>query len=191
MILLKKFRKIRNKVIESIRQSKQHHLDQLSNKLKSESLSSKDWWSTLKAFVSPAENSSVPTLEKDGCVYYDDTDKANILNNFFRDQTLLDDCNARVPNSACYFHNILFSLKIMPQMPPEVESVFRSLPLGKAVDPDGINNRILRELAHELSYPLCSLINESLQIGISPDAWKDAHVCPIFKGGDSASVSNY
>ena len=48
MILWNKFRKIRNKVIESICQSKQHHLDQLSNKLKSESSSSKDWWSTLK-----------------------------------------------------------------------------------------------------------------------------------------------
>ena len=97
-ILLNKFKKIRNKVIESIRKSKQLYLDQLSNKLKSESLSSKDWWSTLKSFISPVEKSSVPTLEKDGCVYSDDTDKANILNNFFRDQTLLDDSNTRVPN---------------------------------------------------------------------------------------------
>ena len=72
-----------------------------------------------------------------------------------------------------------------------MESVLKSLPLGKAVGPDGINNRILRELAHELSNPLCSLINQSLRIGIFPDSWKDAHVCPIFKAGDSASVSNY
>ena len=72
-----------------------------------------------------------------------------------------------------------------------MESVLKSLPLGKAVGPDGINNRIIRELANELSYTLCSLINKTLRIGIFPDAWKDAHVCPIFKGGDSASVSNY
>ena len=165
MILWNKFRKIRNKVIESIRQSKQHHLDQLSNKLKSESLSAKDWWSTLKAFISPTEKSSVPTLEKDSCVRSDDTDTANILNNFFRDQTLLDDRNARVPNIACYVHNILFSLTITH---PEVESALKSLPLDKVVGPDDINNRILRELAHELSYPLYSLINQSLRIGISP-----------------------
>ena len=72
-----------------------------------------------------------------------------------------------------------------------MEYVLKSLPLGKAVGPDGINNRILRGLAHKLSNPFCSLINQSLRIGIFPDSWKDAHVCPIFKGGDSASVSNY
>ena len=72
-----------------------------------------------------------------------------------------------------------------------MESVLKSLPLGKAVGPDRINNRILRGLAHELSNPLCSLINQSLRIGIYPDSWKDTHICPIFKGGDSASVSNY
>ena len=186
--LWNKFKKIRNKVIESIRKSKQLYLDQLSNKLKSESLSSKDWWSPLKSFISPVEKSSVPTLEKDGCVYSDYTDKANILNNFFGDQTLLDDSNTRIPNIACYVHNILSSLTITP---PEVESILKSLPLGKAVGQDGINNRILGGLADELSNPLCSLINQSLRIGIFPDSWKDVHVCPIFKGGDSASVSNY
>ena len=56
---------------------------------------------------------------------------------------------------------------------------------------DDINNRTLRELAHELSYPVCSLFNHSLRLGIFPDIWKDALVCPIPKGGNTASVSNY
>ena len=92
-----KFKKLRNKVITQIRLSKQQYLDQLSNKLKTKPLSSKDWWSTLKTFISLSSKTSVPTLEKDGRVYNDDTDKANLLNNFFRDQTLLDDTNAQVP----------------------------------------------------------------------------------------------
>ena len=54
-----------------------------------------------------------------------------------------------------------------------------------------INNRILRGLAHELSNPLCSLINQSLRIAIFPASWKDILVCPTFKSGDSASGSNY
>ena len=32
----------------------------------------------------------------------------------------------------------------------DVESVRKALPIGKAIDPNGINNCILRELAHEL-----------------------------------------
>ena len=182
------FRKRRNKVIESIRLSKQQYLDHLSNKLKSKPLSSKDWWSTLKTFIAPMSKTSVPTLEKDGHVYSDDTDKANLVNNFFRDQTLLDDSNAQVPNIDCNVNTLLSNLVIRPT---EVESVLKTLPLGKAVGSDEINNRTLRELAHDLAYPICSLLNQSLRLGIFPDIWKDALVCPIPKGGNSASVSNY
>ena len=121
---------------------------------------------------------SVPTLEKDGHVYSDDTDKANLLNNFFRDQTLLDDSNAQVPNLDRNVNNLLSNLVIRPT---EVESVLKTLPLGKAVGSDEINNRTLRELAHDLSYPICSLLKQSLRLGIFPDIWKDALVCPIPK----------
>ena len=177
------FRKRRNKAIESIRLSKQQYLDHLSNKLKSKPLSSKDWWSTLKTFIAPMSKTSVPTLEKDGHVYSDDTDKAKQLNNFFRDQTLLDDSNAQVHNIDCNVNTLLSNLVIRPT---EVESVLKTLPLGKTVGSDEINNRTLRELAHDLSYPICSLLNQSLRLGIFPDIWKDALVCPIPKGGNSA-----
>ena len=73
----------------------------------------------------------------------------------------------------------------------EVVSVLKALPIGKAMGPDGINNCILRELAHELSSPLCSLFKQSLVLGIVPDIRKEAHVCPIPKGGDRTTVSNY
>ena len=72
-----------------------------------------------------------------------------------------------------------------------VESVLKALPIGKATGPYGINNCILRELAHELSSPLCSLFNQSLSLRIVPDIWKEAHVCPIPKGGDKTAVPNY
>ena len=42
-----------------------------------------------------------------------------------------------------------------------------------------------------MSYPICSLLNHSLRLGIFPDIWKDAFVSPIPKGGNAASVSKY
>ena len=42
-----------------------------------------------------------------------------------------------------------------------------------------------------MSFQICSLLNQSLSLGIFPDIWKDALVCPIPKGGNAASVSNY
>ena len=159
----------------------------MSDKLKSENLSSKDWWPILKSFISPS-NSSIPTLEKDGLIFTDETDKANVLNDFFRDQTILDDQHAPIPNIEPYTDNTMSLLVITPL---EVESIMKCLPLGKAVGPDGINNRILRECSRELSHPLCFLLNHSLSLGIFPETWKDAMVCAIYKKGDMSSVSNY
>lgn len=48
-----------------------------------------------------------------------------------------------------------------------------------ASGPDGLNNRVLQELASELSVPLCSLFKYSLNIGSFPYLWKDANVSSI------------
>ena len=72
-----------------------------------------------------------------------------------------------------------------------MKSVLKSLPVGKASGPDGINNRILRELAAEIAVPLCCLFNHSLETGIFPDDWKRSNVSPIDKGGDRSSRANY
>ena len=73
----------------------------------------------------------------------------------------------------------------------EVKSVLESLQLGKSSRPDGINNRILKELSSPLSRPLSHLFNYSMSKGIFPDIWKEANVSPLFKKDDPSSVSNY
>ena len=55
-----------------IRNSKQQFYDNIAEKLKSKSLSSKDWWSTLKTFISPNLNSAIPPIESEGTTYTDD-----------------------------------------------------------------------------------------------------------------------
>ena len=75
--------------------------------------------------------------------------------------------------------------------PEEVESILSNLPIGKAAGPDGINNKVLREASKELSIPLCDLFNQSLDSGILPESWKQAHVSAVFKKGEPSLVSNY
>ena len=65
------------------------------------------------------------------------------------------------------------------------------LPLVKSAGPDGINNRILCEVAKEFSPALCMSFNTSLRLGEEPGAFKEAHVTPVPKGGDVTLVSNY
>ena len=111
------------------------------------------------------------------------------MNDFFRDQTLINDNGADLPDINPYdVQSQLHSLVITPE---EVQTVLKSLHVGKAADPDGISNRVLRELCNELSIPFCRLFNCSLQTGVFPDNWKLSNVTPIDKGGDRSSPSNY
>ena len=184
-----KFKKLRNNVVSLIRNSKRSFYDKIAEKLRSENLSNKSWWSTLKTFISPNVKSAVPSLQFNDVIYSDDQDKANILNSYFQSQTILDDKDAILP--------ILPSSVLVSQLqsiiltPLEVESILKTLPIGKASGPDGMSNRILCELAYELSTPLCSLFNESLHTGRLPTSYKEANVCPVPKKGDLSNVSNF
>ena len=184
-----KFRRLRNKITSMIRLSKQNHINTLADKLKSETLSSRDWWPTLKHFISTSQTSTLPPLQCNDELVTDDTEKANLLNDYFRDQTLLDDSNVEVPFIQDY--PVTSYLNDINLNSDEIRQVLKSLPIGKASGPDGISNRVLKELADELAAPLCSVFNQSIHDGCVPKIWKLAHVSPIPKKEDRSLVSNH
>ena len=184
-----KFRKLRNKAVNLIRNSKKSYYDLIAERLKSKTLSAKDWWSTLKTFIVPNSKSSIPPLEFNGNVITDERDKANVLNNYFQSQTLLNDQDAVLPDLPR--SSVESQLQSIVVTPSEVELVLETLSIGKASGPNGLNNRIIRTLSHELSYPFCSLFNQSLHRGVVPNSYKEANVCPVPKKGDLSTVSNY
>ena len=67
-------------------------------------------------------------------MFTDENDITNVLNYFFRDQTLLDDHFAPIPNIEPYPYSTISSLVITLT---EVESVMKCLQLGKPVCPAG------------------------------------------------------
>ena len=89
-------------------------------------------------------------------------DKANVLNMFFKSQTILNDDGVVLPDiQAAQVDTELDRIILTPQ---EVQSVIEILPLGKASGPNGLNNRILCELSSQVSAPYCSLFNQSLRL---------------------------
>ncbi|MCG7883757.1 MAG: reverse transcriptase family protein [Candidatus Thiodiazotropha endolucinida] len=182
------FKKARNDVTTLLRKLKREYFTSLAEKLKTSNLSSSDYWKTLKSFIKPTTNSSIPPIFNDGSYVSDNNKKAKLLNDFFVNQTNLDDANATLPNvllsDRVSLDNIIFS-------PDEVKSVLQTLKLGKSSGPDNINNRILKELAYPISKPLSDLFNYSLSRGSFPDTWKQANVSPLYKKDDPSLVSNY
>ena len=172
-----------------IREAKQSFHDKLANKLSSGTFTAKDWWTTLKYFIWPESKSTIPPIEHNDNIYTDEHDKANILNNYFQSQTTLDDTNAFLPDlPLIHIQSELTSIVLTPL---EVKSILKFLPIGKASGPNGLGNRILRELASEVSVPYCCLFNQSLRTGTVPTQYKEANVCPVPKKGDLSLVLNH
>lgn len=182
------FKKSRNEITKLLRKSKKDYIDHLAYKLKHSTLSSSDYWKTLKSFIKPSQNSAIPPLLHEGVYYSETSDKANLLNDYFIKQTIIDDQRAHTPNMPTETVQSLSSIVISQD---EVKSVLQSLKLGKSSGPDNINNKILKELSLQLSKPLCDLFNYSLTKGVCPDTWKEANVSPVFKKDDSSLVTNY
>ena len=162
--------------------------DTLTVKINNNTNCSYNWWKTLKTFIKPNQTSSIPPLDVNCDIYSDNTDKATILNDFFTEQTPLDDSNANLPADL----NIPdFTLNSMSITANEVESILKASQTGKASGPDTFNNIILKELAKPLSFPLSDLFNAYLIKGQVPALWKQANVTPIHKKNDSSDITNY
>ena len=145
------YKQFKNLVTREIRKSKQEVLNKLTENLASPNTKQNGWWKTLKHFIKPDQTDVIPPLNKNGQIYTEEKEKANILNNFFTEQTLLDDSQATLPQTV---KNIKYKLDSIIVTPEEVRDTLKSIPIGKAAGPDLINNRLLKELAQPLALPL-------------------------------------
>ena len=123
----------------------------LSSELKSDTLFPREWWKTLKSLMSSSSSSSIPRLfdfSSDSMVI-DENEKANILKYYFANQSRIDDSSSTLQEAN--YPLTQFSLDTNNVMPSEVLDVLKSLKLGKASGPDGIDNRILIEVAGQIA----------------------------------------
>ena len=62
---------------------------------------------------------------------------------------------------------------------------------SKALGPDELHPRVLKELANELGPAFAHLFQQSLDTGEIPKEWLLANISPLFKKGDRALACNY
>ena len=90
---------MRNKVTNEIRNSKKAEIDILMENWKIIIMALKIGGKLFKSFIKPEQESRIPPLNKEAVIYSSDKDKANLLNEFFIEQTILGDSNASLPSS--------------------------------------------------------------------------------------------
>ena len=92
-----------NEIRTKVRKSEKSFFKSSADKLKSSSLATPDYWKTLKLFIKPSSDSSIPPIFNNGSYIRadisDNSDKARLLNDFNVSQILLDDSAATLPKT--------------------------------------------------------------------------------------------
>ena len=187
-IHIQQFKTKRHEAKEALRTAKNNYYQSISNNILDPECTPKSFWKLVKGVYNPNNHSSIPTLIDNGTQYTDDADKAELLNNHFVSQTILPDSNIPLPPMHYLTLARLDRIAVTPLM---VKKILLSLNVNKAVGPDHVGNRILKECAESLCHPLAILFQSSLDMGVFPTCWKDAQVSSIFKQIDRQIKTNY
>ena len=75
--------------------------------------------------------------------------------------------------------------------PTIVAMKIRDMKDNKSPGMDGIPPKLLLEIVEEISTPLATVFNLSLEEGIVPLEWKEANIIPLFKKGSRNKSENY
>ena len=72
-----------------------------------------------------------------------------------------------------------------------VTKLLKGLNPSRALGPDKLHPRVLKELASELGPVFVHLFQQSTYMGEIPKEWSLANICPLFKKGDRSLACNY
>ena len=184
-----KFKLKRNEVTKHLREGKIKYFQKLSQDLRNNSSNSKSWYKTASKFLLYDSNQNgVPILESNGLVIESDDQKAEVLNEFFIQQSTVDDTNAHLPNFVAPNYDTLNEIVVTQQ---DVIKAINEFDANKASGPDGISPKLIKEGKHELAYPYTKLFNLSIRLQKFPDSYKLSNVIPIHKKDSKTNPKNY
>ena len=175
-----KYRQIRNKIVNSVREAKLLSENKTQALLTNPNTTTKKWWSIIKSELKSPGHMEIPHLEHNGDIIVDDAKKSEILNNYFVEQATVDDANMIIPPDTNLNYQNIDDLEISVD---DVQHLLVNLNCNKATGVDQIGNRLLKEAAPSISQILSHIFNKSLADGIFPEYWKRAMVIPLFKKG--------
>ena len=129
----------------------------------------------------------IPPIFFNGTLYSSSEDKANALNDYFIQQSTLDNPNENTQNVE-YTDSEITDIILTHA---DAHSVIQYLDKSKAAGPDMIHNKLLIATVDIITEPLTILFNRCLNEGIFPNIWQIAHVTPLHKKGPEKLCNNY
>ena len=188
------FKQSRNRVTHLLRKSERAHATSLyrSKKLHPCSSTSKSFWQHMRVLQGKVKQTAIPDLIKKttGTIAHTANDKAELLNEFFCQQTVLPGALSATPDVSGLKQNSR-TFNTLRTTPGEVFDVLSHLKTDKSAGIDGLSPRLLQHCAAGIAESLAIIFNYSFTSASFPTLWKRALVTPIFKKGDKKLPGNY
>jgi len=118
-----------------------------------------------------------------------DSEVCDVLNGFFTSVFTKDD-GLEMPQME-QMYNGDTPLKNIIISESDVLKAISKLKNESAPGPDKIHSRVLKELQHQVAFPLAVIYTCSLQTGEVVGDWKEANITPVFKKGNKSLANNY
>ena len=174
----------RNKLNDVIREARRQHEKRLISDLKGNpNLYHGHCRRTLKT-----KQGVTNVMDASGKLTETENETATALNTYYHSVFTKDDSEDPIPTFQDQTQEQISDITVSVEM---VEEILVSLNANKAAGPDGVENRILKECAEEMSPSLQTIFRRSIDQGEVPGQWKVAHIVPIHKGGSKAIMANF
>lgn len=131
--------------------------------------------------------STIGDLHSDGKTATTDTEKAEVLNDFFS-SVFTEEDKTDIPGFSPEMGSSLKDVKIGEE---DVIKRLKGLNPNKAMGPDNMHPKLLKELAEQLGPTIYLLYKRSVETAQLPKMWKMAYVTPIYKNGEKTNPGNY
>ncbi|CAH1259341.1 ADD3 [Branchiostoma lanceolatum] len=168
----KTWRALRNKIQRMIKRARNQYYTSRVQKLKKDNPSA--WYKEIKVLTGTQKKAM--TVQAEGVDPDNHHDMANFINQKFTDVT-----TSLPPLDLSNLPTYLPSRPPPTVQPWDVYWKLCKIKTTKSAGPDGIDGRLLKEYAVELSEPIANILNSSLLEGRVPHEWKEAVVVPLPK----------
>ena len=179
----KKFKALQKQVKKAVKKAKHKYESQIA---KSAKTNPKLFYSYLNKKKTNKVNVG-PIRREDGSLCHDDKEMTEILNNHYASVFTKEDPHLPNEQPPCESPK-MEDVKFIPSM---IAEILKHMKNSSSPGPDEISQRILKEVADEISLPLSILYNKSIKSGQLPGDWKSANVVPVFKNGSKGEPINY
>ena len=179
-----RYKDLQNTVKDEIAQSHTRYIERIFSSDNDEKVVNKKSWSYIKKLRK--DSVGIPTLKSNGKEATKAKEKAEVLGKQYKSVFTKEDTSS-IPT-------LENSLPTMPKIVIEskgVEKLLSQLNPQKAIGPDQIPTRILKDHRTIVAPILTVIYQQSLETGCVPTDWKTANVVPVFKGGEKHVPSNY